>query len=225
MPKNAATTAKSVRRPATRVRSAAASKPARKSAHGKTAPKKTQPRKATARDVIAFWFAEHGEKDWFAGGRKFDALIKKRFAETRERAVRGELADWRKNAEGRLAEIIVLDQFSRQIYRGRPQAFAADPVALVLAQEAIAGGADAELEPHMRLFMYMPFMHSESLQVHRTAMRLFRTLGDKSALSFERAHRDVIARFGRYPLRNTALGRKSTRAELAYAKDRENGTF
>lgn len=185
----------------------------------------SRPRKATARDVIRFWFVEHGQKDWFSSSRAFDSKIKKRFAETRARAVAGELSAWRKTAEGRLAEILVLDQFSRQLFRGKAEAFRGDPVALVLAQEAVAAGADVDLPEQRRMFLYMPFMHSESLEVHKQAMKLFRALGNKDVLKFEVAHRDVIARFGRYPLRNAALGRKSTRAEIAYMKKRGDAAF
>lgn len=182
-------------------------------------------RRASVREIIKFWFTDHGREDWFGGGRKFDALVKARFGATHASAAKAELSAWRATPAGRLAEIIVLDQFSRQIHRGRPEAFACDAMALTLAQEAVRAGADRKLSPERRLFIYMPFMHSESPLVHREAMRLFASLGNQDALRFERAHRDVIARFGRYPKRNRALGRKSTRAERAYIESRGKAAF
>lgn len=182
-------------------------------------------RRATPRQVLKFWFDDHGREDWFGGGRKFDALVKRRFGATQAAAATGELSAWRASPEGRLAEIIVLDQFSRQIHRGKPAAFASDAMALALAQEVVRAGADRAMPPEQRMFFYMPFMHSESLAVHRQAVRLFRALGNKDVLRFERGHRDVIARFGRYPKRNAALGRKSTRAELAYLAGRDGSAF
>jgi uncharacterized protein (DUF924 family) len=182
-------------------------------------------RRATPRSVLRFWFDQHDLKDWFAGKRAFDLAVKKRFAETLERAMRGELSNWRDTPDGRLAEIIVLDQFSRQIHRGKSTAFAGDVIAVTLSQEMIRSGDDRHIPRERRFFCYMPLMHSESLEVHRQAMRVFRAFGDKNMLQYEKAHRDVIARFGRYPMRNAALGRKSSRAEIAYMQDRRDSMF
>jgi len=167
-------------------------------------------------DILDFWFVEHGEDDWFGGKPEFDARIAERFFDTHARVAMGEAFTWRGTAEGRLAEVIVLDQFSRQLYRGSPQAFAQDKMALVLAQEAVAQGLDKEIERRRRVFLYMPYMHSESLVVHEEAVRIFTAHGDENVLQFELDHRDCIARFGRYPFRNKALGRQSTPEELAY---------
>lgn len=172
-----------------------------------------------ANEVLEFWFVEHGEDDWFGGKAEFDAKLAERFAETHARVAIGEAFTWRTSAEGRLAEVIVLDQFSRQLYRGSPKAYAQDPMALALAQEAVAQGLDAELEPRRRTFLYMPYMHSESLLVHGEAVRLFTALGDENTLQYEIDHRNCIARFGRYPFRNKPLGRKSTPEELAYMEE------
>jgi uncharacterized protein (DUF924 family) len=131
-------------------------------------------------------------------------------------AVQGELFGWRGDAPGRLAEVIVLDQFSRNIHRGTAQAFSADATALVLAQEAVAAGFDRRLEPSRRLFVYMPYMHSESRIVHREAERLFTELGLQSNLDFERRHKAIVDRFGRYPHRNDMLGRTSSDEERAF---------
>lgn len=170
----------------------------------------------TSVDVLRFWFVEHGPADWFSGSADFDAELAERFTKTHALVTRGEAAHWRATPSGRLAEIIVLDQFSRQLFRGRAQAFAQDAMALALAQAAVAGGFDLELPAERRTFLYMPYMHSESLPVHDEAMRLFTALGSEETLKFEVMHRDLIARFGRFPRRNAALGRESTPAELDY---------
>jgi uncharacterized protein (DUF924 family) len=177
-----------------------------------------------ARAVLDFWFVEHGQKDWYSGAERFDVEIRIAFAGTLKRAERSELWEWRTTPEGRLAEIIVLDQFSRQLYRKSARAFASDALALSLAQEAVAGGHDMALDATGRQFVYMPYMHSESLAVHGEAMRLFETLGD-SPLEFEKKHRDVLLQFGRYPMRNAALGRAPTAAELAYIAERDGNMF
>ncbi|MDB5506110.1 MAG: rane protein [Devosia sp.] len=167
-------------------------------------------------EIIAFWFVEHGPDDWFAGKPEFDVKCAEAFGETLERAAKGEAWQWRGTPKGRLAEIIVLDQFSRQLLRGSPRAFAQDGMALTLAQEAAAAGHDLALAPERRTFLYMPYMHSESLVIHDEAMRLFTALGDENTLKFEMAHRDCIMRFGRYPRRNGPLGRETTPEEAAY---------
>jgi len=170
-------------------------------------------------DVIRFWFEEIDPKRWWEPDAALDALIRERFEETHRAAGRGELYGWRNTAEGRLAEVLVLDQFSRNMYRGTPAAFAADPVALMLAQEAIARGADRELAPSRRAFLYMPFMHSESRLIHEQAVKLFNQPGLEKGLEYELKHRHVIERFGRYPHRNRVLGRPSTPAEEEFLKE------
>ena len=166
-------------------------------------------------EVLQFWFeeiqpAQHWKKD-----PDFDQLITTRFSNIHASANRGELYEWRKSAKGRLAEIIVLDQFSRNMFRGKPESFASDVLALVMAQEAIAIGADNELTPAERAFLYMPFMHSESLIIHELAVPLFEKT---SNLEFELKHKSIIELFGRYPHRNDILGRVSTEAEIEFMK-------
>ena len=112
--------------------------------------------------------------------------------------------------------MIILDQFSRNIYREKPEAFACDPMALALAQVAIAKGLDSELSETHRAFLYMPFMHSESPLIHIEAIKLFESLGDPNKLDFERKHKSIIDRFGRYPHRNEILGRESTPEEIEF---------
>lgn len=168
------------------------------------------------RDVLEFWFEEATPVQHFKKDPAFDDLIRARFAATHAAATRGELAAWRGDADGRLAEIIVLDQFSRNLFRGDARAFACDGMALVLAQEAIGAGADRALAAAQCAFLYMPYMHSESPLIHVDAERLFARPGLEHNHAFEVKHRAIIDRFGRYPHRNAVLGRASTPEEMAF---------
>ena len=173
-------------------------------------------------DILDFWFTELSAKEWFAKSDALDTTISKRFGKVLEACAAGECWEWRQTDAagkgtgglGRLAEILVLDQFSRNIYRDDARAFAQDPMALALAQEAVAQGVDSTMDASQRAFLYMPYMHSESLRVHDEAMRLFNQPGLENNYDFEIKHRDIIERFGRYPHRNKVLGRASTPAEL-----------
>lgn len=166
--------------------------------------------------ILDFWFDQLKPAMWWKKDTQLDQLIEQRFGELHRQAVRGELWQWRATPEGRLAEIILLDQFSRNIHRDHPDSFAHDGMALVLAQEAITAGADLALPVVQRAFLYMPFMHSESLAIHERAVALFNTPGMESNLDFELRHRDILRRFGRYPHRNRVLGRASTEEELQF---------
>lgn len=174
-------------------------------------------------DVIRFWFHDHGARDWFSARPEFDAEVAGHFTETHARAARGEAWRWRATPEGRVAEVIVLDQFSRQLFRGAARAFASDAMALALAQEAVARGDDRALTPDQRMFLYMPYMHSESLVIHEAGMPLFRALGLKDNLKAAEEHLALIRRFGRYPKRNAALNRTSTPEEEVYLSSSGNG--
>lgn len=175
-------------------------------------------------EVLDFWFNDIEPKPWFEKNIDFDNTIKDRFGALHRQAVQGELSAWRHSSKGALAEIILLDQFSRNIYRDQPESFAADPMALALAQVAIANGFDVELSPTERSFLYMPFMHSESAVIHEEAVKLFRDLGIANNLDFEFKHKEIVDRFGRYPHRNAILGRKSSSDELAFL-DEPNSSF
>jgi uncharacterized protein (DUF924 family) len=166
--------------------------------------------------LLDFWFSEITPAQQWRADPEFDQLIANRFGLLHEQAVRSELYEWRGSATGRLAEIIVLDQFSRNLHRNTSRAFAADSMALALAQEAIAAKADVELSASQRVFMYMPFMHSESPAIHQTAERLFRENGAQNNYDFELKHKAIVDRFGRYPHRNALLGRQSTQEELSF---------
>ena len=168
--------------------------------------------------VLDFWFNPETQPFWFAKSDAFDQKLHQQFTNILEQARQCELWTWRENAQGRLAEIIVLDQFSRNIYRDQIASFAQDPLALALAQEAVALGLDQELNPEQRSFLYMPFMHSESKLIHEQALTLFEALANPINLDFEKKHKVIIDRFGRYPHRNTILGRESTTAEIEFLK-------
>lgn len=166
--------------------------------------------------ILDFWFEQLEPTMWWTKDQQLDRLIEQRFGQLHRQAASGELWRWRATPEGRLAEIILLDQFSRNIHRDQPESFAHDGMALVLAQEAIAAGADLALPVVQRSFLYMPFMHSESLLIHERAVQLFSTPGMESSLDFEIRHRDILRRFGRYPHRNDILGRISSDEEQAF---------
>lgn len=172
----------------------------------------------TPESVINFWFKECTPRNWFTKDDAFDAKMRERFLDTHRAIVAGETAHWRETPEGRLAEILVLDQFSRNMFRGTPASFASDPLALKLAEEAIAVGADKQVPSKMRHFFYMPFMHSESLAAHKKAFWLFLKSFNFGALWYEIDHARVIRRFGRYPSRNAILSRESTPEEIEFLK-------
>ena len=169
--------------------------------------------------VLLFWFDELQPAQWWRVDPALDSLIRDRFGSTLMAARACELHAWRTSPEGRLAEIIVLDQFSRNIHRGTPDAFAADPLALALAQEAVSLGVDQALPVNRRAFLYMPFMHSESPAIHELAVRLFSASGLADNLKAELRHQAIITRFGRYPHRNSILGRISTPEEAAFLEE------
>lgn len=170
-------------------------------------------------DIIQFWFKEIDSKQWWKVDPAFDQLIAERFGATLRSASLGELWSWRDTPYGRLAEIIVLDQFSRNAYRGTPQAFAQDPMAIALTQEAIRLKADEDMTPVERNFLYMPLMHSESQVVHAFAEQIFRERAPQANYEFELKHKRIIDRFGRYPHRNAILGRTSSAEEIEFLKE------
>lgn len=176
----------------------------------------------TAEEVLQFWFSELKPAQWWKKDGELDRKIAERFGSVHAAAARVELFHWRATGEGRLAEILVLDQFSRNIYRNRPQAFACDALALALAQEAVARGVDDALTLSQRNFLYMPYMHSESAVIHKEAVRVFSKAGEQQ-YDFELRHKAVIDRFGRYPHRNTILGRRSTPQEIEFLKQPNAG--
>ncbi len=168
--------------------------------------------------VLSFWFDEIDPKSWWSAEPAFDELVRQRFLPVLQCAAAGELSAWRATPEGRLAEIVALDQFSRNIHRGTCQAFSQDPTALVLAQEAVSAGALESLPAVRRTFLLMPYMHSESRLVHEQAEALFAQWAPGNNHDFELRHKAIIDRFGRYPHRNAILGRESTAEEIEFLK-------
>jgi uncharacterized protein (DUF924 family) len=188
--------------------------------------------------VLDFWFGACGadgaldpakQKMWFGDGRKYDAEITEKFGALHERASRGELEkDWAATPQGRIALIVVLDQFSRHIHRGTPLAFARDPAAQKLSLDGLNRNVDRELIPAQRAFFYMPFEHAEDMELQRLGVRCFDGLARmvaeagrkeyESFLDYAGRHRDIIRRFGRFPHRNTVLGRQSTAEEIKFLK-------
>jgi uncharacterized protein (DUF924 family) len=166
------------------------------------------------REVLDFWFGEVGSRQWFSGSAELDARIRARFG-----ALHGQLfATQAAGVEGLRpvqAAVIVLDQFSRNLYRDDARAFAGDPVARRLARAVVDAGADVTLPPEQRMFVYLPFEHSELLADQELSVRLYQRLGNEEWTRFARAHHELIARFGRFPHRNAVLGRESTPEESA----------
>jgi uncharacterized protein (DUF924 family) len=169
-------------------------------------------------EILKFWFREIEPKQWWVVDPAFDALLAQRYSTLLEQAARGELFCWRASGAGRLAEIIVLDQFSRNIHRNTPQSFAQDPMALTLSQEAVAQGIVEQLTATERAFLLMPHMHSESRVIHAEAEQLFKRWAPRDNFDFELRHKAIIDEFGRYPHRNKILGRTSTVEELEFLR-------
>lgn len=169
-----------------------------------------------ADDVLRFWFEDTAPAQWWKVDPAFDATVRERFGTLLAAAAAGECFGWRTTARGRLAEVIVLDQFPRNIHRGTAAAFACDPMALALAQEAVAADALAALAPVERSFLLLPYMHSESRRIHEVAERLYREHAPPENHDFELRHKAIIDRFGRYPHRNAILGRDSTPEEREF---------
>lgn len=166
-------------------------------------------------DVLEFW-RQAGPERWFARDAAFDAVFHQRFLDLHLAAARGEREDWLASAESALALLLLLDQFPRNCFRGSAHSYATDGLARQYARRALAAGLDMQVESSLRLFFYLPFEHSEAMADQEESMRLFERLGDAELLRYARLHHELIARFGRFPHRNAALGRESTQAELDY---------
>jgi uncharacterized protein (DUF924 family) len=177
-------------------------------------------------EILRFWFGQPGTAGfgaardmWFRKDAVFDAAIREQFAAAIETALAGGFADWT-SPRPTLARILLLDQFTRNAFRDTPRAFAGDPLALALADEAVARGDDSHLVPVERWFMYLPFTHAESPRAQQRGLELFRRLRETTALAeplaWAERHAQVIARFGRFPHRNGILGRESTAEEIAF---------
>jgi len=176
----------------------------------------------TYSDIIKFWFGEIEPESWWKKDVALDQLIRERFSDIYQQAAKCELFEWRQDALGWLAEIIILDQFPRNMFRDTEQAFATDRLAVILVQEAVSNQVDRELTAPQKSFLYMPLMHSESPLIHETAMELYNQPGLEFNLDFEKKHKAIIDRFARYPHRNAILGRESTDEEGEFLEGPES---
>ena len=186
-----------------------------------------------ARALLDFWFGPEGDPDrqchreiWFKSTPEHDATLRRLFFADYERAAGGALAAWEAQAEGALALVLLLDQIPRNIFRGTPRAYATDPDARSVADRAMSRGFDAALPPAWRKFFYMPLHHSESVEDQRRSLDLLQSVPNDPAREdnarYARRYLDIIERFGRFPHRNTCLGRASTSEELAFLEEPES---
>lgn len=178
---------------------------------------------ACAKAVLDYWFDELKPEQQFAKDDAVDAEIARRFGHARDVVLASSAAGWRDDPDRLLAAVILLDQFSRNIHRGTPEAFAADPLALALTLEAIGKGWDHDMAPERATFLYMPLMHAENAEAQRMCLEKFTALGRPENLRFAMEHAVVIEQFGRFPSRNEALGRQSTPEEREYLKRPDAG--
>lgn len=172
-------------------------------------------RVASPAEVVVFW-REAGPRRWFSKDERFDALCRDRFLRAYEAGARGDLSDWESEAHSALALVLLLDQFPRNMFRATARAYDTDPAALAVAVRAVGRGFDMEVEPGLRHFFYLPFMHAENVGDQGRSLALFEAAADPENLKWARHHWDIIARFGRFPHRNVLLGRESTPEEAAF---------
>ncbi len=172
-------------------------------------------RLATPEEIVEFWHGAGPDK-WFSKDEAFDEACRTRFLETYEAAARGDLAEWELSPQGALALVILLDQLPRNMFRGTRRAYSTDPAALLSAERAIERHHDQAVAPELRRFFYLPFMHAEDLSAQERSVALNEALGEEESIRWARHHRDIVARFGRFPHRNPLVGRESTAEEEAY---------
>ncbi len=168
------------------------------------------------REILDFWYADDMPPRWFDSTPQLDAEINRRFKSVWEAAAAGKLEFWRESPDGCLALAIVLDQFPLNMFRGTPESFATERQAIDVAKHAVAKGFDRQLDRNRLAFLYMPLMHSEDLLDQDLSVRLFHAAGLEENARFAEGHREIVRRFGRFPHRNSILGRKSTVNELNY---------
>jgi len=171
--------------------------------------------------LVDFWFSEAVAKLWFNSTREFDEQLRTEFGDRWQQAKQGELEQWRETAIGSLALVILLDQIPLNIFRGKPASFSTEAQSIAVARAAIGAGFDSELKIRQKAFLYMPFMHSESLQDQLLGLKLYDQPGLEDNFRFSKHHHDIVKRFGRFPHRNEILGRESSQAEIEYLKSRQ----
>ncbi|OGT19237.1 MAG: hypothetical protein A2V90_08800 [Gammaproteobacteria bacterium RBG_16_57_12] len=176
---------------------------------------------STVREVLEFWFSLHAKPFWFHATPEFDQEVAAKFMATYQAAREGELSGWKDTAQGALALVIVLDQFPLHMFRGEAQSFATEAAARQVAERAIHKDYDRQLTGEQKGFLYLPYMHSESLVDQEMSVMLFMQAGLMDSLKWAVHHQDIIRRFGRFPHRNQILGRESTPQELEYLASKE----
>jgi len=174
--------------------------------------------------VLSFWFETLEPKDWFMSSEKTDDAIRNRFADLYSDAQAGRLDHWMDTADGALALVILLDQFPRNMFRNTARMYGSDEQAMDVSRRAVAENLDKKVPKERRIFLYLPFEHSENLEDQDFCCDLVKTLGDETYLDYAEAHRRVIRRFGRFPHRNAILGRESTAEEVEFLKE-EGSSF
>ena len=179
-----------------------------------------KPTLATPDEVVSFWRSA-GQKRWFSKDEAFDQTCRDRFALTYEAAARGDLNEWELTPEGALALVLLLDQFPRNMFRGTKAAYRTDPAALMAADRALERGYDQNVDPELRRFFYLPFTHAEDRRHQERSVALSEALGDEEVIKWARHHRDIVARFGRFPHRNEILGRETTPEEARFLEESE----
>lgn len=167
-------------------------------------------------DILDFWFAEATRKKWFNSTTEFDQQIREKYQALWQAARDGELVDWQDSAAGALALVILLDQFPLNMFRDKPESFSTEAMSREVAAQAIEAGLDQHMDDQQKAFLYLPFMHSEDLQDQNRSVALFEQAGLMDNLKWAKHHRDIVQRFGRFPHRNSILGRNSSQDELAY---------
>jgi uncharacterized protein (DUF924 family) len=175
---------------------------------------------ASQDEIVSFW-EEAGPEKWFTRSDAFDDEIRERFLATYEAAVAGDLADWEESPLGTLALLILLDQFPRNMFRGTTRVYASDSTALAIADRAVEAGYHKAFQPPMSRFFVLPFTHAEDRAAQERSVALNEELGDADGAKWARHHRDIVARFGRFPHRNTLLGRESTPEEIAFLEEND----
>ncbi|MEE4377995.1 MAG: DUF924 family protein [Candidatus Competibacteraceae bacterium] len=177
----------------------------------------------SAEDVLGFWFSERVKPLWFNATPTFDQELAERFLTVYRAAAAGALLDWEETPEGALALVVILDQFPLNLFRNQPESFATEAESRHVAERAIAHGFDNTLRDEQKTFLYMPFMHSEDLADQDRSVALYEQAGSGLGenLKFAHHHREIVRRFGRFPHRNSILGRDSTPEEIAYLNSKE----
>ena len=170
----------------------------------------------TPDDILDFWFSEESRKRWFNSTPEYDRQVKEQFESVWQQVRNGELADWEETADGAVALVILLDQLPLNMFRDQPESFSTEEKSRQVARRAIGNGFDIELADEFMAFLYLPFMHSESLDDQDRSVMLFETAGLENNLKWARSHREIVRRFGRFPHRNNILGRESTPEEVEW---------